>query len=330
MDMKKSIILQIVISIAIIALVLYASDFEKVLSKISTLNPAYMLLAVLFYIILNLFMAYTIKLILKELKRDVKISEALPASLSGMLASDFTPARSGYLATAFVLSSDEKIPLHKAMVSILGPQIFQFSLKIIVGAIAFWYLITYVASSEDGSELRFASMLIGVFILFSMVLFIIFLLFSKNFVKKISFIKIFPYGKEVHSMLLEMQKSSKAIKNLTPQITLILLITWLLKTYEWLFVAKSLGIYLNTQIPDVVFFAFLQPLITILQFIPTPTLAGMGLSEGGAAVVLSLFGVPYYEGVAFALLTRAMNAFVDLAGIQGVLKVLRKHLYRFD
>jgi uncharacterized protein (TIRG00374 family) len=328
--MKKSVVLQIVISIAIIALVLYLSDFEKVLSKLSTLNFFYLFISMLFYTASNLFMAYRIKLVLKELKKEVKISETLPANMSGMLASDITPARTGYFATAFVLNSDERIPLDKAMVSILGPQIFEFSLKIITGAIAFWYLINYVVSSGNNFELKIAGMLMGVFVLFSMVMFIVLLLFSKSFLGKISFLKILPYGKDIYSMLLKMQKSSKAIRNLTAKITLLIFITWAIKACEWLFVAKSLNMNLNIHVYDVVFFAFLQPLVTILQFVPTPTLAGMGLSEGGATVILSLFGVPYYEGVAFALLTRAMNMLVDLTGIQGVLKVLRKHLYRLD
>ena len=328
--MKKSVVLQIIVSILIISIVLYLSDLEKVIGKLSTLNFFYLFISMLFYTASNLFMAYRIKLVLKELKKEIKISESLPANMSGMLASDITPARSGYFATAFVLNSDDKIPLDKAMVSILGPQIFEFSFKIIAGAIAFWYIINYVVGSGDNFELKIAGMLIGVFVLFSMVLFIILLLFSKNFIKRISFLKIFTYGKELYLMLLKMQKSSKAIRNLTPQITLLLFTTWVIKAYEWLFVAKSLNMHLNTQIYEVVFFAFLQPLITILQFVPTPTLAGMGLSEGGATVILSLFGVPYYEGVAFALLTRAMNMLIDLTGIQGVLKVLRKHLYKLD
>lgn len=327
--MKKSILLQIIFSVVMIAIVIYLSDFDKVLSKLSTVNFFYLFISVLFYISINLFMAYRIKLVLKELKKEVSISEALSADMSGMLASDITPARSGYFATAFVLNCDDRISLDKAMVSILGPQIFDFSIKIIAGAIAFWYLMTYVIVS-GGSEIRFVGMLIGVFVLLSMVLFIILLLFSKSFLRKIAFLKIFPYGKEIYSMLLEMQKSSKVVKSLILQIALIAIITWVLKAFEWNFVAMSLNINPATQIPEVVFFAFLQPLITILQFIPTPTLAGMGLSEGGATVVLSLFGVPYYEGVAFALLSRAMNMLVDLTGIQGVLKVLRKHLYRLS
>jgi len=328
--MKKSILLQIVISIAIIMVILYLSDFGKVIGKLSTINFFYFFIAILFYTASNILMAYRIDFILKELKKKTKFSDILSANMSGMLASDVTPARSGYFATAFVLNSDDRIPLDEAMVSILGPQIFEFALKIIAGAVAFWYLINYITNSGGNFELKIAGMLIGIFVLLSMVLFIILLLFSNSFLRRISFLKILPYGKEAYSMLLKMQKSSKAIKSLTPKITLLIFMTWTIKAFEWFFVAKSLNMQLNTQVPDVIFFAFLQPLVTILQFVPTPTLAGMGLSEGGATVVLSLFGVPYYEGVAFALLTRAMNMLIDLTGIQGVLRVLRKHLYKLD
>jgi len=321
--MKKSIIIQLLVSLAAVLVVLYLSDFTKVAEMMSRLNPVYLLIAVVFYLIINIMMGYRIKIVLKDLKEKLGLLDATEASFSGMLASDFTPGRTGYFATAFVITANSKIPLHKSMLSIFGPQLFDFSFKLITGAAALWYLMELL-SSKTGGETRLFEMLLGIAIFVSMIAFMALLIFSKSFVRRLAFIRMFPYGEHVHSLLSKMQKNSKTMMKFAPYFTLLFLIGWTLKAFEWLFIAKSVGMQPNSNIPEILFFGFLHPLVTILQFIPTPTLAGMGLSEGGTAVILSLFGVPPYEAVAFALLARSMNIAVDLLGIKGAVKVLNR------
>jgi len=319
--MRKSILLQIIISIVAITLILYLSDFTKVVDIMKRINATYLLAAALLYFTLNLFMAYRITLVLKEVKARISFVEALEASLSGMLASDFTPARTGYFATAFLMNLNSKIPLGKAMLSILGPQLFEFSFKCIAGSLALWYVMDLIAY-RIGGEAGFLGMLLGIAVFMLMIIVMALLIFSRSFVRKLSLIRMLPYGKRIYSLLSNMQKSSKAVRKLAPTITAIYLATWLIKSFEWLFLAKSVGMTIASPVPELLFFAFLNPLVTMLQFIPSPTLAGMGISEGGTAVILLLFGVPAYESVAFALLARSMNIAVDLLGIKGAAKVV--------
>ncbi|MEM3555290.1 MAG: lysylphosphatidylglycerol synthase transmembrane domain-containing protein [Candidatus Micrarchaeia archaeon] len=319
--MKKSLLVQLLISLVAVALVLYLSDFPKVLEVMRNVNLVYFIGAAFLYLGLNSFMAYRITLILKEVKEKISFFEALEASLSGMLASDFTPARTGYFATAFLINKNSRIPMDKAMLSILAPQLFEFTLKFLAGSLALWYLLTMLAGKIGESII---GMVVGAFIFLSMIAFMGLLLFSKKFVEKLSFLSIFPYGKQIHSILSKMQKNSKSIRKLLPYILAISLTTWFIKSCEWVLLSKSIGMKIETALPEIVFFAFLHPLVTILQFIPAPTLAGMGLYEGGTAVVLSLFGVPPYQSVSFALLARFMNMAVDLLGVKGALKVAKK------
>jgi len=321
--MKKSTIIQILVSLTAIIAVLYFSDFDKVMAILWKINPFYLFASMLVYLLINVLMGYRIRMLLNDLNEKISLADATEADLSGMLASDFTPGRTGYFATAFLITANSKIKLHKSMLSIFGPQLFDFVFKCITGAIAMWYILEIIAS-ETGGQMKFIGMIIGVGIFLAMVVFMALLLFSKRFVKSISFIKIFPYGEHVHSLLSSMQKNSKTVSKFIPQIVVLFFIGWALKSLEWLLVAKSVGMQVNSQLPEIVFFAFLQPLITMLQFIPAPTLAGMGLSEGGAAAVLYLFGVPPYGSIAFALMTRSMNIAVDLLGIKGAVKVIDK------
>jgi len=320
-QMRKSLLVQLLISIAAVALVLYFSNFQKVIEVMRGVDITYFLAATLLYLAMNAFMAYRITLILKEVKEKLSFFEALEASLSGMLASDFTPARTGYFATAFLINKNSKIPIDKAMLSILAPQLFEFSFKFLAGSAALWYLLTIVTAQIGESII---GMVVGASLFFLMILIMALLLFSKTFVDKLAFLSILPYGRQTHSMLSNMQRNSKSVRKVLPKILAILFITWFIKSCEWFLLSKSIGMSLKTSIPELVFFAFLQPLVTILQFIPAPTLAGMGLYEGGTAVVLSLFGVPPYQSVSFALLARFMNLMVDLLGVKGALRVANK------
>jgi len=319
--MKKSTLIQILVSLLAIAVVLYLSDFDKVLAIIWRVNLFYLFASMLVYLAINILMGFRIRMLLNDLNEKISLADSTEAGLSGMLASDFTPGRTGYFATAFLITANSKIKLHKSMLSIFGPQLFEFAFKCIAGAIAMWYILELI-SYKTGGEMKFVGMIVGFGIFLAMVVLMALLLFSSKFVKSISFIRMFPYGDHTHSLLSDMQRNSRTVRKFIPQIAVLLAITWALKSLEWLLVAKSVGMQVNSQLPEIIFFAFLQPLITMLQFIPAPTLAGMGLSEGGAAAVLYLFGVPPYESVAFALLTRSMNVMVDLLGIKGAVKVI--------
>jgi len=321
--MKKSTLIQILVSLIAISAVLYFSDFDKVISIIWKVNLFYIFASMLVYLLINILMGYRIRMLLNDLGEKISLADATEAGLSGMLASDFTPGRTGYFATAFLITANSKIKLHKSMLSIFGPQMFDFAFKCITGAIAMWYILEIIAS-ETGGQMKFIGMIVGVCVFLVMVVLMALLLFSSRFVKSISFIKIFPYGEHVHSLLSNMQKNSKTVRKFIPQIIVLFFIGWSLKSLEWLLVAKSVGMQVNSQLPEIVFFAFLQPLITMLQFVPAPTLAGMGLSEGGTAAVLYVFGVPPYTSVAFALMTRSMNIAVDLLGLKGAVKVIDK------
>ncbi|MEW6329043.1 MAG: flippase-like domain-containing protein, partial [Candidatus Micrarchaeota archaeon] len=122
--MKKSFIIQLAVSLALLAALLYFADVGEVLRIISRSNLLLLAFAFVFYFCINVAMAYRIKRVLAYFRIKLAFSKILLSHFAGMLASDFTPARSGYFTTAFVLNANNKIPLERAMVSILGPQLF--------------------------------------------------------------------------------------------------------------------------------------------------------------------------------------------------------------
>jgi len=322
--MKKQLILliELVISLAIIAAVLYFVEFDKVVGIIAGANPWFILAAFLAYFSINLGMATRITIILAEMGHRISLKSAVLANFSGMLVSDFTPARSGYFATAFILSANNKIPFSRALVSILGPQMFDFMLKVGAGVVAIIYIF-YMLDLGAGS---LAGMAIGVVGLTCMLAFGLLLLFSKRFLTMLKLIERLPFGKRIYGELARMQHNAIAIKRVILAIAALMAITWTLKGAEWYLLALSINMQPGINFHPLLFYMFLQPLITMLQFIPTPTLAGMGLSEAGSIAVLALFGVPAPVAAAYALMTRSIMIAMDLVGIQEARKVVRRNL----
>lgn len=308
-----AIALQAIVSIAAIALILAYVDAQRVAEALAGANLPFVAIAAFFYFLVNAVQSYRIRMVLAELKHRISFAAATSANFAGMLASDFTPARSGYLVTALALSRNHGVPAEKAFVSILGPQIFDFALKAIVGPLALLYVLSSLGSAES-----IAAILLGALLIAAMIGIIALLLFSKRFAKRLAILGRLPFGSHALSLIEGMQKNSHVVRRLVLPIILLLILSWIFKSLEWFFIGTALALPFSP-----LFYALLQPLITILQFVPAPTLAGIGLSEAGAAAVLAVYGVPAAAAVAFALLTRAMTALVDMLGIREVLSAAK-------
>lgn len=319
MRKKLSVALEIIISVLILAALLHFAGISDVVGIISNIRPEWLLVSLLFLLFTHIGMSYRITLVLDYLKSPVSFLTALKCHLAGMLASDFTPARSGYFTTAFALSRNHSVPMEKGVISILGPQMFDFGLKVVAGGVALLYLMYFYIPDGPSSPLA----LTGVAVIALMIAVGMLLLFSKRFARFLAFISRIPFGlgDKLHSLILKMQENSHAIKALFPEITLLLLFTWLCKGLSWYGIALSVGVTVDFPYPFL-FYLFLQPLISMLEFIPTPTLAGMGLSEAGVAVVLSLFGVPLPIGVSYGILIRFAGMVLNAFGISEGVRML--------
>jgi len=67
-------------------------------------NYRFLILSLLAYFLMNVLFAARLKRVLNEVGYDIRFSELLMAQYGGMLASDFTPARAGYLVAAAILN----------------------------------------------------------------------------------------------------------------------------------------------------------------------------------------------------------------------------------
>jgi uncharacterized protein (TIRG00374 family) len=312
----------IIFSVIILIILFYFIDVNTLINVLLAANPLYLVLAIIFYFTLNVIMSFRIKVILRELGNNIPLKDAIISDFTGMLASDFTPARSGYFFAAFDISSRLKIPLEKTMISIFGPQLLEFVIKALCVGILVIFVLNQFSVFEDQS----------VYILFSsafvllVILFFASLLFSKKLLNKFSFIKGFPFGRKFFSLFHLMQDKSDVLLKKKWTILGLTFGSWLLKTCEWFCLAKSLNISLfDNSVMEFLFIGIFQASITLIHFIPIPTIAGAGTSEAAFAGILFLFGVPAALGVAFGLMTRALMIFVDfILGISNLSVYIEK------
>ena len=320
MDKTHQIALNIVISLALFVAIFYLVGFDKVYSVLLTINPVFFLLAVLTYICMAVVMAYRIKVVLGAMKERLSIMEVIPPNFAGLLASDFTPARAGYFFSAFSISSRKNIALEKTIAAIFGPQLFDFMIKIASAAILSAIIVSKVGSNNI--LLNIAIILIA----FMGILFASLLVFWPPMLKLLSPFERLPLVPKVFSFLRNMHEHSASVFSVKWQIIAITSFTWMAKGLEWLFLAKAIGITITGDtLYDLFFMMIFQAAITIIQFVPSPTIAGAGASEAAFAIILLPFGVPFEASVTFGFLTRLTMIVVDVFSLPVIVEYLHKH-----
>lgn len=318
---KYHILLDLIISIIIIGGLLYFAGVQEFLGYIAAIDIWWLAFSIILLFIMYLLMVLRIKILLDDMKAPLGFWKIFRAHLTGMLLADFTPARSGYVASAAVMRNKYKIPSEKAMVSILGPQMFDFMLKLAAGAFAVFYLLSEVVQGDSGWVLY-----IGVAGLAGVLATLMLLLFSRRFLNMFSFCQSLPvvgsFAGRIYAMFHRMQDNSHSIIRKTPHILAILLFTWTFKALSWWAAAKAVGITVEFPVSGILFFFLFQPLVTMLEFIPTPTLAGMGLSETGGVLAMGVMGVGAAQATAFMLVARFKTILMNLPGYRYALQSL--------
>ena len=309
-------IINLLISIVIFALIIWYIGYEQIVEALSKANLAFIGAAIVLYIILNIIMSFRIKIILEKLGNKLNVLDIAPSSLAGLLASDFTPARVGYFFSAFSLSSKFNIEIEKTIMSIFGPQLFDFLIKIVSAAIL---IIWLTKGAGVVSYLIIAIAFLGI-------IFVSLLLFYPPLLDWLKIFNFIPFFEKGINLIKKMQIHSEIILSVKFKIIAITLCSWFVKGIEWLFLAKSLGINLSSNIFEEIFIMLIfQAAITIVQFIPLPTVAGAGASEAAFASVLYFFGVSAEKAIVFGFLTRLVMLTIDLFSLPILIEYLNKH-----
>lgn len=315
---QKHLVLDAAVSLAIMAAVFYFIGIDAIIREFSGINYIYLAFSVIFLLLMYLGMAARLHLVLSELGARMKFQDIMRMHFVGMLLADFTPARTGYFAVAYGLTKKHRVPEEKSIVAVLGPQIYDFVLKVVAGTAGLLYLLKVYLRITNGEVL-----FLGAFVMMGMVAVMVLLLFSKSFLSIFSFTRGVPIADRVFMMFEKAQQNSKVILHQFPALSFLLMYNWITKAISWFFVAKALNITLFVEFSEVFVYFFLQPLLTMLEFLPSPTLAGLGLSEGGGVLLFSVFGIGAAKAASFVFLARVKTIIVNLIGVRDTLSLVR-------
>jgi uncharacterized protein (TIRG00374 family) len=319
--------LQVGFMVAIFAALLWYVGIGSLYNALLTIKIEYLFLAFLMYFGINLLFTVRLRRVLSKDGVKTSFGKTLLAQYAGMLTSDVTPGRSGYILTPVYLR-DQNVPASKALSSILGIQTIEFLAKVIGGVGAVIYLVTYVPTltwnqlfpqTIAGINIGLLIAILGIALMLTGAIILALFTWSKRAISifdKIAnsrYLKRFTGG--LMGKLEDYKESSHSTRKAIPEISILTFACWILKGFEWYFLGLALGI---TSIPWLAYF-LIHPLVTALAFVPI-TPAGAGVQEFGIIGILGLLGITAGPAGVFALLARGLLIFEDLVGIPQIVK----------
>jgi len=293
---------------------LWYAGFKSVMAILAKINPTYLLLSFLAYFMINVVFTIRIIRVLKRQGVKATFGKTLLAQYAGMLTSDVTPGRSGYLLTPVYLKN-QPIETSASLSCIIGIQAIEFLVKVVGGALALIFLLQQTGISRElfwVGSIGIGLMLLGGFVLAA----IIWSPRATAIIRRLAELKyLVRYTNRIMSKLEEFGENATKTRSAIPEITLLTLISWILKGFEWYFLGLAVGI---TSVPWLGFF-LMHPLITAFGFFPL-TPSGIGFQESAVVGVFLLLGVNVQLAVAFAILARGLLIIEDLIGVPQIAK----------
>jgi glycosyltransferase 2 family protein len=325
------ILVQVVVMVVIFAALFWYVGLGSLYTALVNIKPEYLILAFASYFGINVLFTVRLRRVLAKEGVKTSFGKTLLAQYAGMLTSDVTPGRSGYVLTPLYLR-DQNVPTSKALSGILGIQTIEFLAKVVGGIGAVFFLVGAVPaenwqqfSTFMGINIGFLVMGLGIALMATGAILLAAITWSQramsifNRIANSRFLKRFTGG--LVGKLEEYKESSQKTRRAIPEIILLTLFCWVLKGFEWYFLGLALGI---TQIPWIGFF-LIHPLVTALGFVPI-TPAGAGVQEFGIVGILTLlFAAPISVETkaaigAFAILARGLLVIEDLVGVPQIVK----------
>jgi glycosyltransferase 2 family protein len=325
------IFIQVVVMAAIFAALFWYIGVGSLYDALLKIKVEYLALAFLMYFGINIFFTIRLRRVLNKGGVKTSFGRTLLAQYAGMLTSDVTPGRSGYILTPIYLR-DQNVPASKALSSVLGIQTIEFLVKVIGGIGAAIFLLKIVPTGNWptatilGINVTFFVISLGIALMLTGAILLAAFSWSERAIgifdriANSRYLKRFTGG--IMGKLEEYKDSSQKTRSAIPEIFGLTMICWVLKGFEWYFLAAALGISISSNFAIAwLGFFLIHPLVTALAFVPI-TPAGAGVQEFGIVGILSLlFVVPNVGAIgAFAILARGLLIVEDLAGVPQIVK----------
>jgi uncharacterized membrane protein YbhN (UPF0104 family) len=300
--LNKRFLLSVAVSIFILC-ILFSKflNFEEFLVALSSVSILLFLASDIPYLVQAVLMGYRLSWAMRRSGVEAGWKDGFFAHLFGMLGSDFSVGRTGYLLSSLPFKS--KLAGNIGVVSALT--VIDVIAKAIFGTISAFFLIYFFGLSINPILFLFAvTVILGGIIFFTLIA-------SQKSIEIVSNIpllgkKILPYYQDFRSSL-ESLRGSLLFLFIFP------LLGWFLRGLEWNILGYAVGITFPFHI-----WLMLHPLLTLVRLIPV-TVTGLGVFE---ATLIVLFPDINSENLAvFGILDMVNNSLVDMFGLFSLWKM---------
>lgn len=283
-------------------------------------RPLELLVALLFFVIATLLLGLSLYQALRASGARVTLKRTIYAHVAGLLLSDFTPARSGYVSTAAFMKQSSDIPASQTLAAVFSVQSVSFAFKAAVIFLAIPYFLLKISLTMS---LMYAIAVAGTISLLATALLAI-LVWSGRGVGWLDRLLARTYAipfigratRLMTSLLKEIHVKGKLAKGRELAVVAVFAIA---SSIAFAIALYPIGLALEISNVPIYEWIILGPLVAALGFVPI-TPAGLGVQEATYVIILSLLGVPLSTAVAFSLIARFLYVLPDLAGLPIVLK----------
>jgi uncharacterized protein (TIRG00374 family) len=296
-------ITRLTFGLLLIAALLYRFDPAAVLSTILSASPVLLLLAPAVYSITFLILSLRWRRILHALGEDLPLSDAYQAFAGGMILSDLTPGRIGDLSRSLLVR--DWVALNKGLASVVIDRYADLLTIFALGMCGMLFL-----AQRSPYILQASSVILMILASTSL------LWLRRSFVLGVLRSRSSCFM-GIANALEDAICDLRGVKGLMAGSVLMTILAWITHALRIAIIARSVGY----DIP-LTMLIFGLPLVSALSLIPV-TVSGLGLVEGGLAVLLAGVGVPVTSGVSIALMDRAITvAFHILVGARAATRAL--------
>jgi len=289
------IIISLVLSLLILAAIVWYSDPVKLITMMATINPIYIIAG----LILSTISLFIRVMRWKVLLKDVTFSEIWPIQLFGMAVSNLTPGKIAEPIKAIVLKVRKNIPVSTSLQSIMWERIIDVIILILFSMVA----INIISLGTNFFYLGIISIIIFI-ILIALILAV--MKYQAFGFKIIHFLRRFPVLKNISDDFIRNFYETKTLRKSLILCFALTLIAWILDglSFYLIFIALGMNITFLATI-SLVSFALL---ISIVSFLP----GGLGSFEVIMVVFLGMFGVTASTATAGVLLARFVTIWYSL------------------
>jgi uncharacterized protein (TIRG00374 family) len=311
-ESKKSIkwkIIKRTIQVAVAVLLLYlVFDLfwsETTLETLKNVNVIHFILAIVFHLLALGVVAYRFKMLI-DFKVKTSYKNVFWANLYGMLMGEVTPGKSGYFLCVLPLER-KGVKKRISLSCLIIIQVMDFILRGAIGIFAVIYFTLYLQAIPLSESTWYIVISVGLIVLFLSGFYVLmYTSLPARILKRFNF----PQKERMLSGLDILHDTRKATRTRIWEILILTILAWVLTGFRWVFIGYAFGLNL-----PIIAYLLLQPLITLVSFIPI-TIGGLGLLEGGVVQALKFLGVSEGKALAFVLGDRVAVVAAEAAGIK--------------